>query len=394
MLDQDSKLLYKNDAFEQLSHNQKNGILTHVVRSRDLQSEVFEFGSKLIRRILLEEGTAFLVASEYSKESVSERTLREITAATTQTENIYFAAAQAIFKCLSWRWVVITRFTTPARLEVLAFLDNGQRVDEYEYDVAGTPCERVVNTNRFTMYSDVSMAFPNYSALEDIGAKTYAGLIYRGTDNQPLGHVMAMHDDRDVDFTLSEDVIGVATIALSSHFQLLKTTSQLREVEVQAKVDCLTNIGNRSAYQDKLNEVSQFVESKPESNWTVAIVDLDNLKPLNDERGHDAGDRFIQLIASELSRIGRVEDHAFRIGGDEFAVIFSQSTPTFTSALYNRFEKIIERVRLALDFHIDASIGCATVSEVEGNVNACIKLADERMYKMKHAKRKFLGKIK
>jgi diguanylate cyclase (GGDEF)-like protein len=375
--------LYYNRAFEQLDHELKAEVSSDIKKSFSEPNCVFEHRRKLIRRLVVDEGYAFIIGPEHAHESIAERTLRELSAAVSISDDIYVAAASAIFSCLGWRWVVITRFSSPERLEVLAFLDNGERQDEYEYEFAGTPCESVVDTKRFTMFSDVSLAFPDYKALSDMGAKTYAGLVYRGTDNQPLGHVMAIHDSREVDFSVTEDVIGTATIALSSHFQLLKTHSKLVEVEALARVDCLTNIGNRQAYQSTLETVIQEVSATGNLSWTIAIVDLDHLKELNDERGHSVGDKFLQLMASELARIGRTEDYVFRIGGDEFALIYRQSNSVFISSLLQRFEKAVERVRLALNFYINASIGCAVLDEVGGDVNECVKLADKRMYSMK-----------
>jgi diguanylate cyclase (GGDEF)-like protein len=390
IFDHQGMVLFQNKAFAQFNDSLKTELLIDLKKNLHNKMNVFGHHGKLVKRVVVDEGYAFIVGPEHAKESIAQRTLRELSVSATNSDDFYVAAADAIFSCLGWRWIVITRFKSAERLEVLAVLEQGQKRDEYEYDFAGTPCEYVVNTNRFTMFSDVSMAFPNYKALSDMGAQTYAGLIYRGMDNQPLGHVMAINDVREVDFTVAEDVISAATIAMSSHFQLLKTHSQLEEIEALAKVDCLTNIGNRQAYQLQLDSLKQQVIATGDLNWTFAIVDLDYLKQLNDERGHDVGDKFLQLMASELSRIGRSDDYVFRIGGDEFVLMYRQSTSVFINALLGRFEKAIECVRLALDFYINASIGCAILSEVNGHVDACIKLADRRMYKMKRKNKEIL----
>ena len=391
VLDHQGTVLFQNTAFRQFNQTLQTELLSNFKQSLEDNAAVYGHKGKLVKRLELNEGCAFIIGPEHEKESIAERTLRELSAATSNSDDIYIAAATAIFSCLGWRWVVITRFKSPQRLEVLAVLDDGEIKDEYEYDYAGTPCEHVVNTHRFTMFSDVSLAFPDYPALSEMGAQTYAGLIYRGTDNQPLGHVMAIHDSREVDFIVAEDVIGAATIALSSHFQLLKTYSRLAEVEALATVDCLTNVGNRQAYQSHLDAMRQQVKATGDFNWTIAIVDLDHLKRLNDERGHDVGDKFLKLMASELVRIGRTNDYVFRIGGDEFALIYSQSTSVFISSLLDRFYKAVERVRLALNFYIDASIGCATLDEADGDLDACIKLADKRMYDMKRKNKRLLN---
>jgi diguanylate cyclase (GGDEF)-like protein len=341
----------------------------------------------VIKRVELDIGCAFFISPARKDQSIAEMTLKKLSTAMNNEQSIYHAAATAIAQHLPWRWVAITRFKSRNTLEVLAFLDNRQALQNYEYDLVGTPCENVFDTSRFTMFTDVGKAFPNYQALQALGAQTYAGLIFRGSDNTPLGHIMVMHDQRDVDFGLAEDVINMTTLALSSHFQLQSANLKLKEVEAKVKVDGLTNIGNRYAYESEISKITDSVAAGDDAPWTIAIIDLDSLKPLNDKRGHGAGDRFIKLMAIELAQIGRQGDLAFRIGGDEFALLFNHSSPTFIGVLTSRLKKAIERVRLNLDFYIDASMGCAFLYETKGDIDAWINLADQRMYQNKSDKK-------
>lgn len=387
VFDRDNQVVFKNRVFDLLPDEFKRSLINEAERGASPHTSVFWRADKLIKKIGLDDGYAYMIAPPRIESSIAEVTLKKLSDALEHSENIYVAAAEAIYHCLGWRWVAITRFRTPKRLEVLSFWDTNQKLDEYEYDLVGTPCEMVVDTNKFTLFSDVLAAFPNYQALHEMGAQTYAGLVYRGKDNQPLGHIMAMHDHRDVDYTLAEEVINIATLALSSHFQLHKATVKLKEAQKQVKIDGLTGIGNRHAYADAIEQVSNQYSIDDDKDWTIAIVDLDNLKPLNDNVGHNAGDNFIKLMAVELSKIGRQTDLAFRIGGDEFAIIFTQSSSVFVNSLLERFQKALDRVRLALRFPVGASVGLAFLSEAHGNIDAWTALADERMYKNKKAKK-------
>ena len=375
-----------NRSFELLDDTVKDSLINEVKDVGAPNTSVFWRHDSLVKKVVLTNGFAYLISPNKAESSVAEATLRKLTNALEDSTDIYYAAAKAIYECLSWRWVSITRFSSPNKLEVLASLDNNKKVDLVEYEWVGTPCQLVVETNRFTFFSDVVDAFPAYTGLKEMGAQTYAGLVYRGSDNQPLGHVMAIHDHRDVDFTLAEDVINIATLALSTHFQLHRTTAKLKEAQEQVSIDCLTGIGNRHAYEEALRRVKQKV-SEGEQHWSLAIVDLDNLKPLNDNVGHNAGDSFIQLMAVELNKIGRPGDMAFRIGGDEFAIIFEQSGEGFVNSLMGRFIKAVERIRLALNFRVGASIGLAALAEVDGDIEKWISLADSRMYEEKQSKR-------
>jgi diguanylate cyclase (GGDEF)-like protein len=382
-----NQIIFKNKAFDLLNEDFKKSIIEEASIGASPATSVFWRTDKAIKKVDLNPGFAYIIAPPTIDNSIAQNTLKKLSQALKHSDNIYVAAAEAIHQCLSWRWVAITRFRSANRLEVLSFWDTNTKLDEYEYDIVGTPCEMVVDTNKFTIFSDVLSAFPNYHPLHQIGAQTYAGLVYRGHDNQPLGHIMAMHDHRDVDFTLAEEVINIATLALSSHFQLHKTTIKLEEAQKKVQIDGLTGIGNRHAYTDALAQIAKQYSAIDDKDWTIAIVDLDNLKPLNDSLGHNAGDNFIKLIAIELSKIGRQTDDAFRIGGDEFAIIFTQSSSVFVGSLLERFNKAIDRVKLTMNFPIGASIGIAFLSEVSGNIAAWTGLADERMYQNKKARK-------
>lgn len=387
VFDNDDNEVFTNSNFEWMGDDFKQEMLNQWAARKTKALKHCWVNNRLVRFASFEHGYAFVVSDTDKENSIAEVTLRKLSEAMRYSDDIYAATAEAISESLSWRWVAITRFKSKHRLEVLTFLDNHERMQETEYDIVGTPCEMVVDTNSFTLFSDVLAAFPNYQSLHEMGAKTYAGLVYRGADNQPLGHVMVMHDKRDVDFALAEDVISIATLALASHFQLHNAKSQLKEVQKQAKVDALTGIGNRLAYDSVLNYVESTQHLQRPHDWTIAIIDLDGLKPLNDNVGHNAGDQFIRLMATELDKIGRQDDHAFRIGGDEFAVIFSQSTPAFISSLIGRFHKAIHRVRTAMQYPVNASIGFASLNEAENDIEKWIALADQRMYRNKKSKK-------
>jgi diguanylate cyclase (GGDEF)-like protein len=98
-------------------------------------------------------------------------------------------------------------------------------------------------------------------------------------------------------------------------------TSQLHD---EALTDGLTRLGNRRAFdRDLEREIARAARS--ESPITLAIIDLDGLKRINDVEGHSAGDRAIMAMSAALGATARRSDRAYRIGGDEFAVLFTDA---------------------------------------------------------------------
>ena len=389
VFEQSGNLVYCNKRFEALEPVLKKRLLDNAKSAHSEFESVYFASKRLIKQVDLNTGFAIYVSPERKQQTAAEHTLNVLMQALDEGSDIYQSAAKAIQSCLKWRWVAITRFNGPNRLEVLSFIDHQNPLEKFEYDVAGTPCEMVVDSNKFTVFSDLQRIFPNYEALKEMGAQTYAGLIYRGKDNQPLGHIMAMHDSPDVDFGITADVINIATIAISSQFQLHNTVTQLQSAEKRVRSDGLTGIGNRLAYDDALEQVEESYLSNPTRRWTMAVVDLDRLKPLNDNQGHAAGDNFIKLMASELANLGRESDLAFRMGGDEFAVIFAHNNQSFINVIMSRFNQALLRIRANLQFNVDASICFASLHEVNGDIARWSKLADERMYENKSNHKSF-----
>jgi diguanylate cyclase (GGDEF)-like protein len=116
----------------------------------------------------------------------------------------------------------------------------------------------------------------------------------------------------------------------------------------------------------------------------VAIVDLDGLKNTNDTLGHDAGDLMLQAAADALRKASRETDIVARVGGDEYRIFLTDTTPELASAWE-------QRARLELEAkNISASMG---ITEVDlENVEGSTKKADELMYVEKRGKKQ-TGKI-
>jgi diguanylate cyclase (GGDEF)-like protein len=118
-------------------------------------------------------------------------------------------------------------------------------------------------------------------------------------------------------------VSGLGLLATFVLFYLLGGRSlsrRHRSVLRRATQDPLTELGNHRSFQGELARALSFAARRGEA-FAVALVDLDDFKFTNDSRGHRHGDEVLTAVARALTS-GRPEDRAFRIGGDEFAVLF------------------------------------------------------------------------
>jgi diguanylate cyclase (GGDEF)-like protein len=148
-----------------------------------------------------------------------------------------------------------------------------------------------------------------------------------------------------------------------------------------ARTDPLTGVLNRRAFIESANREITRAEryGRPLS---LAYLDVDNFKRVNDEGGHDAGDRLLAEVAATLKRNLRSIDVVARYGGDEFVLLLPE---TGDQAAYAVLDKIMEALRGAMKSRWPASIsiGAVTVDGLSTSLDRLIRQADELVYTAK-----------
>lgn len=152
--------------------------------------------------------------------------------------------------------------------------------------------------------------------------------------------------------------------------------------ESLADTDPLTGLANRRFFQEQLDREHLRAQRHPEP-FTIAYLDLDNFKYVNDTLGHDIGDELLQVVAKNLSINVRATDFASRLGGDEFAVLFpSLNSDAATSVLEKLQVELLEEMKIK-SWPVTFSIGVVTFSQVMGTSRDMIKMVDDLMYEVK-----------
>jgi diguanylate cyclase (GGDEF)-like protein/putative nucleotidyltransferase with HDIG domain len=174
------------------------------------------------------------------------------------------------------------------------------------------------------------------------------------------------------DVTVLESYAAQVAIALSNA-RLYQNERSL------AARDPLTGLLNHRSFHDAMDgEIERCVQEQFHSS--VVLIDLDNFKQINDQDGHAAGDRLLRAAALALSDACRREDLAFRIGGDEFALLLPRLTEGEANTVASRACDAIA----ALDPRLGASAGVAAISVAGSEKNAVLGEADRRLYAVKH----------
>jgi diguanylate cyclase (GGDEF)-like protein len=163
---------------------------------------------------------------------------------------------------------------------------------------------------------------------------------------------------------------------------------QIDELRVQARVDGLTRIPNRAAFDERLLEYIALFE-RSALVFTMLLVDIDHFKRVNDDYGHVSGDRILRGIAAKLSAGLRANDFVARYGGEEFALLFPGT------ALKDALD-VAERLRADIaktNFRMDKKTLKITIS---GGLTECapgmkpaqvVANADEALYRAKNGGR-------
>lgn len=182
----------------------------------------------------------------------------------------------------------------------------------------------------------------------------------------------------------------VDVLASSTYLRvpILMEYEDLKKLQINAATDPLTGLYNRRLFEEhfekELNRALRYNQ-----HLALVILDLHQFKEVNDRFGHPQGDLFLRTAASTLRKSLRTSDYAFRIGGDEFALLLvhsdSEQANTLARRIRANFGSAVQStqasVGLGLDYGIAVFPGDGDQKEV------LVRIADERLYEMKHLQR-------
>jgi diguanylate cyclase (GGDEF)-like protein len=186
--------------------------------------------------------------------------------------------------------------------------------------------------------------------------------------------------------SLQTAIVDVFTSSDLFRFPILIEREDLKKLKLNAVTDPLTGLSNRRLFQEtfekELNRAKRY--SHPLS---LVSLDLHRFKEVNDQLGHPRGDDVLRAVASTLRKSLRTSDTAFRIGGDEFAVLLPQTDAAQALALSKRIGVIFSEVLRSLNVSVPVGLdhGVATFPMDSDSAEELIQIADARLYRLKHA---------
>ncbi len=177
-------------------------------------------------------------------------------------------------------------------------------------------------------------------------------------------------------------------VALVLGFFLLVSTllSALRAAlwreRAASRIDVLTQVSNRRAFAE-LAEAEIERLARYGGRFTVAYLDLDDFKQVNDRFGHETGDRVLILAAQAIRKSLRVNDIVARVGGDEFIVLLPETDARDAEAVLRKLESHLAAVMRQGPWEVTVSIGAATFEKAPSSVEQMVETVDMLMYSAK-----------
>jgi diguanylate cyclase (GGDEF)-like protein len=191
---------------------------------------------------------------------------------------------------------------------------------------------------------------------------------------EAMGFIWA--DDPEDRLVPSAERLQALRVFANQAVTALYAAEQFEQMRFLADHDPLTNLLNRRSFVQHLD--AEVARSRRYLRpLALVILDLDELKTVNDTQGHAAGDDALRRVADVLLATIRTGDNAFRIGGDEFALILPEAD--------ERDAHLAAR-RITDELALSASFGVA-VCEASGDARTLLREADDAMYRMKRRRR-------
>src|SRR2546423_1810142 len=142
--------------------------------------------------------------------------------------------------------------------------------------------------------------------------------------------------------------------------QVAIAIDRARQFASEARTDHLTGLANRREFE-RVMEREVALAERHNRRLSLMMIDLDNLKRINDKLGHSAGDGALRLVAQQLQRVVRASDVCARVGGDEFAVAMPETDLDRARDVALRLRRAVEQAALGMRApeHVEVSVGIA-----------------------------------
>ena len=247
-------------------------------------------------------------------------------------------------------------------------------------------CHQTVQENQKLYIQDATLdsKWEDNPELTNDNMVSYLGMPLHWPDGRVFGTLCVM-DIKVSDY--NDSLITVLTGYREIIEFELKLIASNRQLKALSLIDPLTGLYNKRGLSEASKKLLS-IASRQNLSVSVLYLDINNLKEVNDDHGHDAGDQLIEATASVLKTVVRKHDISVRLGGDEFLLVTLQESKNDLKLLVDRILNACEQKNVRVNdkfYSLSLSIGTSR-GNVSGYDCLCdlIKEADQEMYKFKN----------
>ncbi len=175
----------------------------------------------------------------------------------------------------------------------------------------------------------------------------------------------------------------------ASELRVAEMNKRIQELESLAATDPVTGLMNRRGFESFFAQELERTRRHNTPGSVLILFDLDKFKEINDTYGHQAGDACLKRVAEYLKKKIRSVDAAARIGGDEFAVLLSHTTPEKSARCINEIRSALDGLQAVWQqriLHVKASLGVKHVTDTSSYETA-YHAADKNLYDNKNLRK-------
>jgi diguanylate cyclase (GGDEF)-like protein len=166
---------------------------------------------------------------------------------------------------------------------------------------------------------------------------------------------------------------------LRENAELRHELARMEAYRTLAYRDDLTGLWNRRYFTGRLTEELSRARRQPQRHFSIMMVDVNDLKAINDVHGHAEGDLVLRWVAEFLERSLRTHDVLCRVGDDEFAVLLPEIGVSGSAPLLARLRAALAEARTGAPFSIDLSFGFAGYPKDGTTCDEILRVADHEM---------------
>lgn len=214
--------------------------------------------------------------------------------------------------------------------------------------------------------------------------------MYPALDFRPIGYL----------FFLINFIILMLLVRLINKL-VRKQLIKIDNLSLEARTDFLTGVGNRLSFDREFYQ--RFALSRSKENLVFAMIDIDYFKRINDDYGHDTGDLIIKNVAKIISETlfqYQLESQVFRIGGEEFGILFQEKSRDDITEILETISRRVGNFSLDIqgeEIRVTISTGVSRCRKTDTSKEDLYKRADKYLYIAKQEGRNAIfmeGKIK